>query len=96
MWSATPYKQAQHLPIGACSLHSVTEFENVQADGGGMETSPRGRIEMGRNRLLAVTLALGAVLMILGGCETLRGAGRDLQAAGDRMSNIVNRVNFLW
>lgn len=61
-----------------------------------MDNAPHGRIVMNRTRVLAVTLGLGTVLLILSGCETLRGAGRDLQAAGDRMSNIVNRVNFLW
>lgn len=43
-----------------------------------------------------VLLGIAAVFAVLTGCETLRGAGRDLQAAGDRMHTIVNRVNFLW
>ncbi len=51
---------------------------------------------MGRTRLLVMTLGLSAAVFILSGCETLRGAGRDLQSAGDRMHTIVNRVNFLW
>ncbi|MBU6412941.1 MAG: entericidin [Planctomycetes bacterium] len=47
-------------------------------------------------RVIGLTLGVGVALLILSGCETLRGAGRDLQSAGDRMHTIVNRVNFLW
>jgi predicted small secreted protein len=64
-----------------------------------MESAPRSNLRLGRSRKLVIvgwTVGLGVTLLVLSGCETLRGAGRDLQSAGDRMSNIVNKVNFLW
>jgi predicted small secreted protein len=80
----------------------VTQEEFGAVDGRQMKKSTLGRgmdvsdQRRERGKMVLIAAMLGAAVLILSGCETLRGAGRDLQAAGDRVSSIVNKVNFLW